>query len=342
MKYRRNPVIFGAIVSLIGALVFTMLFSPGSITAPKWFFVATLKNFATYFVLWIGNRAIYKQVDRRVSWFDNLYKRLSIGMAFMMLFSLAVIFVPNYVLYQMEKDMEYAWEWFYYKSMVDFLAAVIMMVSLHSMSFFYEWKTSLVRNESLQKENLESQFEALKSQISPHFLFNSLNVLSTLIHKNVALADEFINRLSMVYRYLLDSRDKEVVELAIELEFIRAYLFLLKTRFGDNLKVDINLPENRGFIIPPMSLQLLIENAIKHNEISEKRPLKISINTDTKEYLVVTNNLQPRKDNQSSTHIGLGNIRQRYAYLTGKPVVIAKEHNCFVAKIPLLTFEPAS
>jgi LytS/YehU family sensor histidine kinase len=134
------------------------------------------------------------------------------------------------------------------------------------------------------------QYEALKNQVNPHFLFNSLNALSSLIYENPGKAVEFINRLSDVYRYVLDSKDKEAVPLSEELTFVRSYLFLLKARFENNLVAETNISEEKGYV-PPMALQMLIENAVKHNEISDEHPLKISV-FEKDQYIYVKNNVQ--------------------------------------------------
>ncbi len=189
----------------------------------------------------------------------------------------------------------------------------------------------------LQKENLQSQFEVLKQQVNPHFLFNSLNVLTSLIKVDPDLAEKFTERLSKVYRYVLENKEKELVTLSSEMEFLRAYVFLLDIRFANKVFVKINFDEHEvdAYVIP-LALQLLIENAIKHNTFSKKSPLYVELFIDNNDYLHVVNNLQNRDTQMNSTGIGLANITKRYALLCNIEPVFEISGNSFIAKIPLI------
>jgi sensor histidine kinase YesM len=191
--------------------------------------------------------------------------------------------------------------------------------------------------ERLKKETLLSQFESLKNQVNPHFLFNSLNVLTELIHHNQDKAAKFVGELSDVYRYVLDSKNKEVVELKSELEFIEAFFYLLKIRFSDNIKLTISIKDKRNVMIPPLTLQLLIENAVKHNIISKTEPLLICIYEDN-DYLVVKNQLRKKREAQRSSGIGIKNIESRYNFLTEKKIIISDDSDFFTVQIPKLKF----
>jgi PAS domain S-box-containing protein len=194
-------------------------------------------------------------------------------------------------------------------------------------------KNELLR---LQKEKLQSQFETLRSQVNPHFLFNSLNVLTSLIKIEPDLAEQFTIRLSMVYRYVLENKDKDLVTLETELDFLKAYTFLLDIRFSGKMKVDVRLSENEMQLkVVPLALQLLIENAIKHNTFSRTKPLLVNI-TAEEDYLVIENNLQVREAHVQSTGVGLQNIGSRYAYFTERKVISGIEDDKFIVKIPLL------
>ncbi len=195
-------------------------------------------------------------------------------------------------------------------------------------------KTQLLR---LQKENLQSQFEMLKNQVNPHFLFNSLNVLVSLIKLEPDTAERFTEQLSKVYRYVLENKEKDLVNLESEMDFLKAYVYLLEIRFMEKLKISINIPDEKlPMQIPPIALQLLIENAIKHNTFSKKSPLIIDIFTDDNNYLHVINNLQIRENRIESTGIGLKNIETRYGYFTDKKINYGINDNNFLAKIPLI------
>jgi two-component system, LytTR family, sensor kinase len=197
------------------------------------------------------------------------------------------------------------------------------------------YRKSLAEVEKFRKENAEYQFEMLKLQLNPHFLFNSLNTLSSLVHEDSSKAADFIRRLSDVYRYVLDNRNKELVTLREEMEFIRAFTFLQGLRFQGMIdfrfEVDDKMFEKK---IAPMTLQLLVENAIKHNVASRKMPLWISIITRQDE-LIITNNIQP-KEKQYGTGVGLKNISSRYDFLTGRKVEIYHDDHQFRVSIPLI------
>lgn len=194
-----------------------------------------------------------------------------------------------------------------------------------------------LKAEQLEKENLLSQFSALKSQVNPHFLFNSLSILSSLVKKDPDLSEQFIDRLSKAYRYILEQRDTDLVPLATELDFLKSYTFLLRTRFEQKFEVNILLNDETVATskIPPLTLQLLVENAVKHNRMSETEPLQITIEQEAGN-LVVRNNFRPRGDKPTSTGMGLQNIINRYALLTDQPVWAGETEADFVVKVPLL------
>ena len=186
------------------------------------------------------------------------------------------------------------------------------------------------------KEMILARFETLKNQVNPHFLFNSLNVLSSLVHEDPDLAESFIAKLTRVYRYVLDLKDETLVPLDRELNFANSYFFLQQIRFGNNLQLYIEVPEiKKQQLLPPLSLQLLMENAVKHNIISKEKPLRIEHFLDGEE-LVVRNNFQPRTEKEHSTGIGLSNLRERYRLLTERRPSFEMLEGEYVARIPLL------
>ncbi|MGE0019889.1 MAG: PAS domain S-box protein [Draconibacterium sp.] len=196
-----------------------------------------------------------------------------------------------------------------------------------------EANTQLIR---LQKENLQSQFEVLRQQVNPHFLFNSLNVLTSLIKLEPDLAEQFTEHLSKVYRYVLENKDNDLVSLQTELDFLDAYIFLLNIRFMDKIIVKVDISEKkRECLILPLALQLLIENAIKHNSMSKKNPLKIEIFIAIDNVLHVENNLQERESHMISTGVGLRNIAHRYHLLDMPEPEFVKTETKFIARVPL-------
>jgi LytS/YehU family sensor histidine kinase len=202
--------------------------------------------------------------------------------------------------------------------------------------FMNKLKKAELDAEQLKKISIESQFEALRNQINPHFLFNSFNVLSSLVYKDADTSSKFISQLSNVYRYLLYNQDKKIIAVKEEMEFIQSYLFLLKIRFEENIVVanKIDCVSEDNFVAPAV-LQMLIENAIKHNVVSKKNPLSITLFC-VNGFIVVQNNLQEKQVKEPSTYIGLRNIQARYRLLTDKEVQIEKSATHFTVRIPIL------
>ena len=216
------------------------------------------------------------------------------------------------------------------------IATVFIFVFQSGLNFYKLAQQKAAQAEQLQKEFAQVRLQALRSQVNPHFLFNSLSVLSSLVHVNAELSERFIIQLSRAYRYILDQKELELVSLKKELDFLDAYFFLLQIRFEQKVQLirEINI-DSENYKLPPLTLQLLIENAVKHNKMSASHPLTIIVKT-VEENLVVENNINTREQNETSTGIGLENIRSRYAMVTDKKILIEKTDDCFRATIPLL------
>lgn len=203
--------------------------------------------------------------------------------------------------------------------------------------YYNNFSRAEVEKEELLRANLQSQLDSLKSQVNPHFLFNSLNSLTSLIAKDPVKAECFVEEMSNVYRYLLRSNEQELVTLDEELAFIDSYLHLLKTRFGNNLAVTKNVAErHRCFLLPPLTLQLLIENTVKHNVVSSDAPLRIVLSTTTNDRLEVTNNLQKKHREVVSGKVGLSNIVAKYKLLRQPEIDIWETQTEFTVRIPLI------
>lgn len=202
---------------------------------------------------------------------------------------------------------------------------------------FFKWKASLVEIEQYKLQTAQAKLENLKHQINPHFLFNNMSVLTSLIYKDQDKAADFVQQLSKVYRYLLDNSSSELVCLKDEMKFLESYIYLLQIRYSPNLTIE-NTVASKEYerLIPPFTMQLLLENAIKHNEVSAEKPLKIDVYMED-EMLVVKNNRNPRISEEPSTQKGLKNIRSRYSYFTNRAVEIVDLPQTFIVKIPLLT-----
>ncbi len=230
-------------------------------------------------------------------------------------------------------------------SMLLMFVVVIFMFNFafYTFHFFDNWQTTTqdkasleIQAAELEREKSELQYHHLKNQVNPHYLFNMLTSLDGLVHTNPELASDFIRHMSKVYRYVLQHKESEVVNVEEELEFITHYIQLLHIRYGSGLVIDISVSEDtkeRGVVM--ITLQMLIDNAIKHNIIQQAEPLRVTI-ADEEDYLVVSNNKQLRKQIETSNGRGLAQLRHLYQYLTDKEIIIEDEEDSYTIKLPLL------
>lgn len=244
--------------------------------------------------IWItlskGNGYVSDLVGEKISWLEQPVKRFVVTLGAMSTFTVVAVLsiVKIYGSFGVTiKNTDYT-----------IIISVIITIAIASFftakKFLQNWRRLELNTAKLKNESLSSKFESLKSQVNPHFLFNSLNVLSALVYKDQDEAVKFIKRLSNVYRYVLDQKDKEVVDIQTELEFVKSYIFLQKIRHGDSLQVNVDIPDNTEAKVAPLSLQMLVENAVKHNIISRDEPLNIDIRLEEGQYIVVENNLQKK------------------------------------------------
>lgn len=219
------------------------------------------------------------------------------------------------------------------------IVAVINLIAtsiIEALIWFKRGEENKILAERLIKENTQIKFQILKDQLNPHFLFNSLNVLSSLTSKDQEKAQKFVDEFSNVYRYTLDVIDKTVVELRDEIQFAKSYLYLQKIRFDDSIKYEINInAEKLSFFVPPLALQTLLENSFKHNRASADEPLYINI-YDQDNFIVISNNLQIKKGTISSSKVGLENLKKRYNFICGIDPQFLITKNKYIAKIPLI------
>ncbi len=220
---------------------------------------------------------------------------------------------------------------------VSIIITFIISLSFYAFYFFKVYNDSKVKEQKIIAGTASAQFESLKNQIDPHFLFNSLNVLSSLIEENPDSAQKFTTSLSKIYRYVLEQKDKELVSVSEELAFAKTYMNLLKMRFENSITYEVLTDNaNEEAKVVPLSLQLLLENTIKHNVASEQKPLHIKIYIENN-YLIVENNLQKKEVLQDRRGVGLQNIVDRYALISERKVLIEETATCFKVKIPILT-----
>lgn len=218
----------------------------------------------------------------------------------------------------------------------DFIMSCMVTGSCYIIYLIRRQQQYLIENQQLRAENILNQYEALKNQLNPHMLFNSLNTLRSLTEENPQKAQEYIQELARVLRYTLQGNESQCVTLKEEMDFVSAYIFLLKMRYEDNLLFEINIDkEQEHYFLPPMSIQVLIENAVKHNEISNRHPLLIRIATSEDNSISISNPLQPKRTKTSGTGIGLTNLAKRYRLLLHSDIQIT-ENTDFCVCIPLI------
>ncbi|MEM8847918.1 MAG: histidine kinase [Bacteroidota bacterium] len=223
----------------------------------------------------------------------------------------------------------------------NILRAWLLGLAVIFINLFYfsmKQKDQLTKQmDDLKREMMASQYTTLKNQISPHFLFNSLNTLTSLMYEDRDLASDFVTRLASTYRYILDNREHDLVSLQKEMNFLDSYIFMMNVRHKKAVTISMDITvDAKLYFIPTLTLQMLVENALKHNQYSKEKPLQISISNIQKDALVVKNNLQKRVKKEETTQMGLQNIKKRYAYYTNKQVLVREEDSYFEVIIPLL------
>lgn len=219
----------------------------------------------------------------------------------------------------------------------DIFTGIVVLSGIFLIKTVYDKQAIRIENEKLKRENLLTQYESLKNQVSPHFLFNSLTALKELINQDTGSAQHYIDHLSQVLRYTLQSNQNQTSTLKEEMEVADSYLFLLQTRFGQNLLIDKQIDENyNNHRLPPLAIQTLLENAIKHNEVSKRHPLTITIKTKSDDTLRITNMIRERNSPEYSSGVGLANLAKQYIFLSGKDILILRKNNEFLVEIPLI------
>lgn len=288
---------------------------------------------------WEGNRLVEPIICKRIS--PEKSKARYLGSFFVAgniigaSAALLIVYLVGNVLH------DYSWQQNLNPLKLNIIYVTLVNLLFHLVNtiffFFREYQKKWMEAEELRRISSQAELELIRSQINPHFLFNNLNVLSGMVIKNNPEANKFIEEFSKVYRYILSNQQKELVELKSELDFIQPYIFLLQKRFDNGLKIDISIGERyKSHHVVPAALQMLIENAIKHNVVSRNRPLHIDIHTNGNNTLVVKNNLQLRQAAEPSGRIGLQNIRKRYELISGQDITITKTEESFEVILPLL------
>lgn len=304
----------------------------------QWYY-ALLTILLITFLTWEGNRLVEPFIRNKISPLNN--KSRFLGFFFLSGNIIGVAAAVSVVVFVGNVFHGYTWSQnmnplklnIIYVSLVNLLFHLVNTIFF----FFREYQKKWSEAEELRRISSQAELELIRSQINPHFLFNNLNVLSGMVIKDNPEANKFIEEFSKVYRYILTNHQKELVELSTELEFIQPYIFLLEKRFADALRIDIRIGDHHSTpYVVPAALQMLIENAIKHNVVSRNKPLHIEIHSNGNNSLVVKNNLQIRPVGEPSGRVGLKNIQKRYELISGRDISIVKSDTAFEVELPLL------
>lgn len=334
----------GFIDSFKISLVFTLVFSLVQADfRPKTLLITFLVSALYSYGIGFGNGLINAILDRRWNWLEQTNLRVYFGIICTILYTVPVVLGIDYLTFVVFQKMDvsnFFSERMIWVHMFYVILSLGVSTFMHARSFMINWKQASKKEVIEQKiiaGTASAKFESLKNQIDPHFLFNSLNVLSSLIEENPENAQRFTTSLSKIYRYVLEQKDKELVSVEEELAFAKTYMNLLKMRFENSLFYElpttISNPEAK---VVPLSLQLLLENTVKHNVVSEKKPLRIRIFIEG-DYLVIQNDYQKKEVLQERLGVGLQNIINRYGIITNRKVLIEQSEKTFTVKIPVLT-----
>jgi sensor histidine kinase YesM len=319
---------------IAGVSFICAFFDLASVKSDIGFWVIYLISFVRTALIWNGSMFIIEYSISRFSMFKETFKLIVSQVVFLSVFVLVVEMAEIFMIEQILKIPMTSTD----KSTLLIIALIItfMISAIYaSVSFFIQWKENLIRSQELEKANLEARYDALRNQVNPHFLFNSLNTLLMLVSDN-QVASQYVESISEIMRYMLQSRDKEAVLLREELKIAHDYVFIQQSRFGDKLKVTFDVSEKfYHYALPPLAIQMLLENAVKHNVVSKEDPLSVKVYVDHNQYLVVENTINPKSDKEPSTGVGLENIRNRYLHLTAKNILVKQENGDFKVMLPL-------
>jgi sensor histidine kinase YesM len=328
------------LANLVISFAVMMLFYSGWNQSFKHFYLSLLWSFSICVTQWVGHGYINYKLSERFPWQGYPLQRSILGAIATIIYAVFAYLLVQFIMMRLingqlpENPLQWALKSSIYAISISFGISLIFT----AMGFFKSWKKSLLEAEQFKTQMLAYKYEALQNQINPHFLFNSFNVLTDLVYDDPKKAVNFIKQLSQLFRYILDNREKELVPIADELEFLKSYTFLLKTRFENKLTLNLNLDSQPNELIVPMALQLLIENCVKHNEISTAKPLTIKVER-VNDYIEVSNNYQFKNVGNDSKKTGLTNIKQQYSFFTNKELIIESNSEIYRVKIPIIKAE---
>src|ERR1035437_1147933 len=314
MNFIKKHIIKPLILGVVIAILLTLIFNLGPSYSSRDFIEQIIYSVILTFLFWKGNEAIARYLTKNISWLERTKKRIAFHVLLAVSYSLLVIslfYLYVWFILMHKQGLTGFYSHFRFGIYICFSINLIVILASYSLNFFRNWKNSVLNEERLKRESLALQYESLKNQVNPHFLFNSLNVLTSLIERDSQASVNYVKQLADVFRYVLDQNVRELVPIETEMKFINSYIFLQQIRFDENLKTTISIKDD--FLIVPMALQILIENAVKHNEVSAERPLIIKI-YDNERYLIVENNIQLRNYLPDSNQLGLKTLEFQYEF----------------------------
>jgi hypothetical protein len=282
-------------------------------------------------------------LNKRIPWLKTPVKRAILELLLVSVLTFSAAFLVNVLFYSAFGMIDYSafpMENMIEQSIIPTLIGYGITAFFLSRSFLFKWREEALQGEKMRAERFRGEAQLLRDQLNPHFLFNTLNVLTNMVYEDADRSADYIRKLSKFYRYVLEVQNEDLISLEQELNFSQSYFLLQQSRFGDTaLQLQLRLPNVAEAYIPPLVLQLLLENCIKHNKIEDASPLQICISVES-DYLLVQNNKQKRTAPAESTGVGLRNIKERYKHLTEKEVSIEESATAFEVKIPLLSIKP--
>ncbi len=340
-KAKTKPAYIWLTLVLVPAFVCTLnyvLFGDAYFYTLRLFIFATISTFALSFTTSQLHIFIAEKMRKQFPSINQVYKRIIVWNIVMLpLTPLLILLLFFFYRAVNIAGHQPEFETLKWALLTGFVADIIGTAFNEGIYTFSKWKENIMESEQLKKANLQTQFEGLKNQVNPHFLFNSINTLSSLIHEDKERAEKFIDEMSNVYRYLLRNNEEELVTLSTELKFIASYYHLLKTRYGKGIEMKLSIDRNsENYLLPPLTLQLLVENAVKHNNVLKEKPLIIEISTDNNGWLTVNNNLQKKTIKVNSAQIGLNNIKEKFRLLNQPEVMVKETFNEFIVKLQLI------
>ncbi|MEL7148165.1 MAG: histidine kinase [Bacteroidota bacterium] len=333
-----RQLIAGAVGTLLLLTVVYILFR-ADLSATFYFTLLWLS--AVSLLLFLGNRLIANILNRNFPWLKYGTFRFVLHLLLGIVYSLIILNLAYFLFKYLLTDELPIWSQVLVTNVYG-IAIFIPLFSIYfSLYFLRHWRTSIVAREKAEKANIKAQLLSLKDHLDPHFLFNNLNILSSLIEIDVDRSQEFLAKFAEVYRAILMSKEEDLMPLSEELKFMESYIFLIRTRFREDIRFSFEIDDHfMHHTLPPLSLQMLVENAVKHNKITEKQPLHIEIATTRSSEITVRNNLNVLElEEHHKSGSGLKNLEGRYAPFTNRKVKVSDKDEFFTVHLPLLKTE---